>query len=72
MITAAVDEPPVYLNAGQYIGHRLLQLGCTHVFNVPGDFNLPVLDAMATVPGLHLVSNSNELNVAYAAGKRSH
>eukprot|EP00775_Hariotina_reticulata_P008717 gene8717-8898_t len=67
VMSTAADEPPVYLNAGQYIGHRLLQLGCTHIFNVPGDFNLPVLDAMATVSGLHLVSTSNELNAAYAA-----
>jgi hypothetical protein len=40
----------------------------THVFNVPGDFNLPLLDSLAKVPGLTLVNTSNELNSAYAAG----
>jgi TPP-dependent 2-oxoacid decarboxylase len=38
------------------------------VFNVPGDFNLPLLDSLAMVPGLTLVNTSNELNSAYAAG----
>jgi hypothetical protein len=50
---------------------RLLELGVTHVFNVPGDFNLPLLDSLAKVPGLTLVNTSNELNSAYAAGGTS-
>eukprot|EP00882_Tetradesmus_deserticola_P002684 GHRQ01002855.1.p1 GENE.GHRQ01002855.1~~GHRQ01002855.1.p1 ORF type:complete len:308 (+),score=108.40 GHRQ01002855.1:231-1154(+) len=56
-----------YLCAGEYLGYRLLELGVTHVFNVPGDFNLPLLDSLAKVPGLTLVNTSNELNAAYAA-----
>eukprot|EP00882_Tetradesmus_deserticola_P009902 GHRQ01010463.1.p2 GENE.GHRQ01010463.1~~GHRQ01010463.1.p2 ORF type:complete len:111 (+),score=7.14 GHRQ01010463.1:231-563(+) len=56
-----------YLCAGEYLGYRLLELGVTHVFNVPGDFNLPLLDSLAKVPDLTLVNTSNELNAAYAA-----
>jgi hypothetical protein len=40
----------------------------THVFVVPGDYNLPLLDGLAQVPGLTLVNTANELNAAYAAG----
>ncbi|WIA38705.1 hypothetical protein OEZ86_002005 [Tetradesmus obliquus] len=64
-----MDSPGArdYLCAGEYLGYRLLELGVTHVFNVPGDFNLPLLDSLAKVPGLTLVNTCNELNSAYAA-----
>lgn len=67
---ASVESDDECLNAAQYLGHRLVQLGCRHVFIVPGDYSLPVLDGMATVPGIQLVSTANELDAAYAAGKQ--
>jgi pyruvate decarboxylase len=34
---------------------------------VPGDYNLPLLDGLAQVPGLTMVNTANELNAGYAA-----
>lgn len=55
------------MTVGQYLASRLLQLGVRHVFGLPGDFNLNLLDEMATVDGIEWVGSSNELNAAYSA-----
>lgn len=52
---------------GRYLATRLRQLGAHHVFGLPGDFNLNLLDEIASVEGLTWVGSSNELNAAYAA-----
>lgn len=54
------------LKLGDYLFTRLLQLGVTDVFGVPGDYNLRLLDFVVPA-GLHWVGNCNELNAAYAA-----
>jgi TPP-dependent 2-oxoacid decarboxylase len=54
------------VSVGQYLAHRLVELGGPHVFGLPGDFNLTLLDEMLTVPGIEWVGNTNELNAAYA------
>ncbi|SMQ57666.1 thiamine pyrophosphate-binding protein [Agreia sp. VKM Ac-1783] len=56
-----------FVSVGQYLATRLLQLGVRHVFGLPGDFNLNLLDEMATVEGIEWVGSSNELNAAYSA-----
>jgi hypothetical protein len=58
-----------YLSAGEYLGWRLLELGVRQVYCVPGDFNLPMLDSLARVPGLLIVNCASELGCAYAAGE---
>lgn len=58
---------PDIVSVGQYLAHRLLQLGGPHVFGLPGDFNLTLLDEMMSVAGIEWVGNTNELNAAYAA-----
>ncbi|GAA4266864.1 alpha-keto acid decarboxylase family protein [Frondihabitans peucedani] len=55
------------VSVGQYLAHRLVELGGPHVFGLPGDFNLTLLDEMLTVDGIDWVGNTNELNAAYAA-----
>ncbi|MDQ1122021.1 alpha-keto acid decarboxylase family protein [Microbacterium trichothecenolyticum] len=55
------------LSVGRYLAHRLLQIGAAHVFGLPGDFNLTLLDEMVAVDGLHWAGSTNELNAAYAA-----
>jgi TPP-dependent 2-oxoacid decarboxylase len=55
------------ITVGQYLAHRLLELGGPHIFGLPGDFNLGLLDEMLSVPGTIWVGNTNELNGAYAA-----
>ncbi|CAG8974297.1 hypothetical protein HYALB_00011965 [Hymenoscyphus albidus] len=55
------------VNAGVYIWKRLASLGIEHVFGVPGDFNLFLLDQIYKVPELTWLGTCNELNGAYAA-----
>ncbi len=52
---------------GNYLFTRLKQMGIGHVFGVPGDFTLQMLDQIEDVEGLAFVGNCNELNAAYAA-----
>lgn len=52
---------------GEYIFRRLNDLGINHIFGVPGDFNLNLIDHLYSVPGLSWVGTRNELNGAYAA-----
>lgn len=56
-----------HTTVGRYLGVRLRQLGVQHVFGLPGDFNLSLIDEMLTVDGLRWVGTTNELNAAYAA-----
>ena len=52
---------------GEYLFTRMRQAGILHIFGVPGDFNLPLLELAKRVPGTEFVGNCNELNAAYAA-----
>jgi len=52
---------------GAYLATRLEQLGLTHHFVVPGDYNLLLLDQLLANPRLTQVGCCNELNAAYAA-----
>lgn len=52
---------------GTYLFNRLKQVGIEHIFGVPGDFNLKLLDHVYHVPGLKWIGTCNELNGAYAA-----
>ncbi|KAI0700359.1 pyruvate decarboxylase [Cerioporus squamosus] len=52
---------------GQYLVERLVQLGVTKMFGVPGDFNLGFLDFVEDHPKIDWVGNCNELNASYAA-----
>ena len=52
---------------GLYLWKRIHQCGINHIFGVPGDFNLTLLDHVYDVEGLEWVGNTNELNAAYAA-----
>ncbi|GGF12506.1 alpha-keto acid decarboxylase family protein [Subtercola lobariae] len=55
------------ISVGAYLATRLAQLGSPHLFGLPGDFNLSLLDEMLTVDGVEWVGTANELNAAYAA-----
>jgi len=52
---------------GRHLARRLVQIGVSDVFAVPGDFNLTLLDHLIAEPGLRLVGCCNELNAGYAA-----
>jgi pyruvate decarboxylase len=51
---------------GAYIFERIRSLGMEHIFGVPGDFNLNLLDHMSSSK-MQWVGTCNELNAAYAA-----
>ncbi|MEI4271515.1 thiamine pyrophosphate-binding protein [Klenkia sp. LSe6-5] len=71
----ALDERPVTTPAATtvtvagYLGTRLRQLGVDHLFGVPGDFNLDLLDGLADggAGGPAWVGSPNELGAGYAA-----
>ncbi|MCV7258408.1 alpha-keto acid decarboxylase family protein [Mycobacterium shimoidei] len=52
---------------GDYLLDRLAELGVTHVFGVPGDYNLEFLDHIVAHRNIRWVGNANELNAGYAA-----
>lgn len=54
-------------SVGAYLAARLLQLGADHLFGLPGDFNLALLDEMLAAGDLRWTGSTNELNAAYAA-----
>lgn len=55
------------MTIGEFLFLRLRQLGVGHVFGVPGDFNLQLLEQIQKVDGIEYVSACNELNASYAA-----
>ncbi|KAH7865155.1 hypothetical protein Vadar_002926 [Vaccinium darrowii] len=59
---------------GSHLARRLVQIGATDVFSVPGYFNLMLLNHLIAEPGLNLLGSCNELNTGYAADRyaRSH
>ncbi|CAK8541982.1 unnamed protein product [Lathyrus sativus] len=58
---------PADATLGRHLARRLVQVGVTDVFSVPGDFNLTLLDHLIDEPGLNLIGCCNELNAGYAA-----
>ncbi|MGV9878890.1 alpha-keto acid decarboxylase family protein [Streptomyces sp. NPDC003006] len=50
-----------------YLLNRLNALGVRHLFGVPGDYNLAVLDRVIAHPDVRWVGTAGELGAAYAA-----
>ncbi|KAL6987856.1 Pyruvate decarboxylase 3 [Sarracenia purpurea var. burkii] len=65
MPSMVINSPESTL--GRHLARRLVQIGATDVFSVPGDFNLTLLDYLIAEPGLNLIGCCNELNAGYAA-----
>ncbi|MFC0106126.1 alpha-keto acid decarboxylase family protein [Kibdelosporangium aridum] len=51
----------------EYLLRRLASLGVRHLFGVPGDYNLAMLDTVLAHPDIEWVGTANELGAAYAA-----
>ena len=47
---------------GDYLLDRLAELGVTHLFGLPGDFNLEFLDHVLAHRSIRWVGGANELN----------
>ena len=54
------------LTVGEYLCDRLKTLGVDHIFGVPGDYVLELMDVIVRSP-VELVCTCNELNAGYAA-----
>ncbi|GJX92100.1 pyruvate decarboxylase 2 isoform X2 [Tanacetum coccineum] len=52
---------------GRHLARRLVEVGITDIFTVPGDFNLTLLDHLIAEPRLKNIGCCNELNAGYAA-----
>jgi alpha-keto-acid decarboxylase len=50
-----------------YLLDRLAELGVGHVFGIPGDYTLRLLDHVVDHPDINWVGCTNELNAGYAA-----
>ncbi|KAM1846232.1 hypothetical protein ACFX13_020426 [Malus domestica] len=50
---------------GCHLMSRLVQIGVTDVFTVPGDFNLTLLNDLVTELGLTNIGCCNELNAGW-------
>ena len=62
-----MTPPTTTTTVGSYLATRLVQLGVTHLFGLPGDYNLTLLDEMLAVEGIDWSGSTNELNAAYTA-----
>lgn len=58
---------PSQISISEYLFHRLNQLKIWTIFGLPGDFNMPLLDKLYSIPTMRWAGNTNELNAAYAA-----
>ena len=61
-----IPAPRITTVAG-YLLTRLAEAGVRSVFGVPGDYNLPVLDAIAARPDLAWIGTATEQGAGYAA-----
>ncbi|OBJ48585.1 alpha-keto acid decarboxylase family protein [Mycobacterium sp. 1423905.2] len=67
MTDAAAALPEPLYTVGDYLLDRLVELGVSEIFGVPGDYNLAFLDHIVAHPRLRWVGSANELNAGYAA-----
>ena len=63
----AAHDARVPQSLGQFLASRLADVGVRHIFNVPGDFSLILLDQLMLEPRISLIQCCNELNAGYAA-----
>jgi indolepyruvate decarboxylase len=55
------------MKIGDFLLHRLAEARVRHLFGVPGDYNLALLQQLQDTGRLKWVGTCNELNASYAA-----
>jgi indolepyruvate decarboxylase len=60
-------SPSRWMTIGEFLLRRLAEAGVGHLFGVPGDFNLELLQQLEDTGTLRWVGTCNELNASYAA-----
>jgi indolepyruvate decarboxylase len=63
----SANDPPTTVTVAEYLLRRLASLGVHHLFGVPGDYNLALLDSVLAFPDIEWIGTANELGAAYAA-----
>src|SRR5262247_375891 len=56
-----------YMTIGDFLLRRLKEAGVRHLFGVPGDYNLELLQQLQDTGALKWVGTCSELNASYAA-----
>jgi indolepyruvate decarboxylase len=56
-----------WMSIGDFLLRRLEEAGLSHLFGVPGDFNLELLQQLVDKDTIKWVGTCNELNASYAA-----
>jgi len=55
------------MRIGDFLLRRLTDIGTSHIFGVPGDYNMSFLEQLEAHPDIEWMGTCNELNAAYAA-----
>jgi indolepyruvate decarboxylase len=56
------------MTIGEFLLRRLQEAGGRHLFGVPGDYNLPLLQQLQDTGTLNWSGTCSELSASYAAG----
>lgn len=55
------EDIPMKMTIGHFLFRRLREIGVSHIFGVPGDFNLQLLEQLSEIDGIDFVGTCNEL-----------
>jgi indolepyruvate decarboxylase len=61
------SSPTQRMKIGDFLLRRLREAGIRHLFGVPGDYNLTLLQQLQDTGALKWIGTCNELNASYAA-----
>ncbi|HUJ48292.1 MAG TPA: thiamine pyrophosphate-binding protein [Rhizomicrobium sp.] len=66
-VNAISSSPTQRMKIGDFLLRRLEEAGVRHLFGVPGDYNLALLQQLVDTGTLKWIGTCNELNASYAA-----
>src|SRR5215468_6660559 len=66
-VNAMSNSPTQRMRIGDFLLRRLEEAGIRHLFGVPGDYNLTLLQQLQDAGRLNWIGTCNELNASYAA-----
>jgi len=61
------SSPSRRMTIGDFLLRRLKEAGVRHLFGVPGDYNLPLIQQLQEAGALKWIGTCSELNASYAA-----
>ena len=51
------EDIPMKMTIGHFLFRRLREIGVSHIFGVPGDFNLQLLEQLSEIDGIDFVGS---------------